>query len=95
MTKPRHHCVPQPGAIAVDLQGAAAAVNLSPESYRKLEEAGHMPRPRKFPLIDRVAYDLEEIREYFRRLHRVGDPLPSVITPKHLNDDDPWGRMSA
>ena len=62
VTKPRHQCVPPPGAIIITLEQAAAAISINPASYLKLQEAGYMPRARRFPLLKRKGYVLDEVR---------------------------------
>jgi hypothetical protein len=86
MTKPRHANIPSPGAIAVILEQAAAAISLTPEAYLKLEAQGLMPKARWFPGLRRKAYSLKEVEAAFHALPVVG-----------ANDDDPddpWSRVA-
>lgn len=85
MTKPRHASIPLPGAIAVTLEQAAAAISLSPDSYLKLEAQGVMPKARSFPGLNRKAYSIREIEAAFLELSYDGaDDLP----------DDCWSKVA-
>jgi hypothetical protein len=92
MTKPCHRSVPPPGTIAAPLEEAAAAISLSPESFLKLQAAGWMPKPRKFPNLRRKAYDLDEIRAAFRALPRDGEEVTGVSRDPD-RDDDSWSKV--
>ncbi len=92
MTKPRHQCVPPPGAIAADLAGAAASITLAPESFLKLQKMKLLPKPRVFPGLNRKAYDLEEVRIMFRALPREGEES-SLNASTDSEDADPWSKV--
>jgi hypothetical protein len=92
VTKPRHQCVPPPGAIAADLAGAAAAITLTPESFLKLQAMKLMPKPRTFPGLKRKAYDLDEVRTMFRALPREGEES-SLNLSADSEDTDPWSKV--
>ena len=81
MNKPRHENIPQPGAIGVTLEQAAAALSLSPDAYLKLEAQGVMPKARHFPGLRRKAYSIKEVEAAFHAIPPEGS-IPDRVKYK-------------
>jgi hypothetical protein len=74
-----------PFCLGLPIPDAAAAIGVSEGHFRKMQNAGQMPRPRDVAGVPRI--DTEELALAFRNLPHVGsDPQAESTTV------DTWGR---